>query len=77
MMIRYIPIQVGKLDLEERRKLSLIRTITIDCEIFFQVQSKKFSMDSRTSLVEAKNLLFLTCSFMTFHNRSMGFRLGL
>ncbi len=28
-------------------------------------------------MAEVKNTLFLTCSFMTFHKRSIGLRLGL
>jgi hypothetical protein len=45
--------------------------------ISVQVSAKKPGILSRNSLAQPKNLLFLTYSFITFHNRSMGFKFGL
>ena len=60
----------------KRWKLSLI-LLRKPAPIFGKVSLKKLAILSLNSLGEPKNWLFRTCSFITFHKRSIALRLGL
>src|SRR3990172_6676940 len=57
-------------------KLSLILSVKSG-KMVFQVELKNVRILALNSINESNTLLFLTCSFITFHALSIGFRLGL
>src|SRR4030067_1219411 len=57
-------------------KLSLI-LLGKSGEMVFHVELKNVRILALNSVNESNTLLFLTCSFITFHTLSIGFRLGL
>ncbi len=58
------------------RKLSLILEVKAS-PISGKILSKNKLIASLKSFELLKNLLFLTCSFITFQRRSIGFKFGL